>query len=229
MIFEVVLFLFLAIATYATVVYRKNLLASAIVNSVSANAPSQDTKLDALLEVAGKYYAERNYLAAEKAYLKVLKLDHKNSLAYSRLGFIYSQLGNIDDAIECFKIVADSYPNAASYHNLSMMYFKNREFEKSATALEKSVSMEATTNRLITLARIYRVMNKYEAQIETLKKALALEPESVSIMQLLAEAYLHAKDDKAAKAMFRRIVKLEPNNMRARAALEPPKRLKKVR
>lgn len=229
MILEVVLFAVFVGLTYVAVVYRKNILANAIISSVSANAPSQDTKLEALLEVAGRYYSEHNYLAAEKAYLKVLKLDHKNSLAYSRLGFIYSQLGNVADAIECFKIVAESYPNAASYHNLSMMYFKTREFDKSATALEKSVSMEPTTNRLITLARIYRVMNKFEAQIETLGKASELEPENVSIMQLLAEAYLHAKDDKSARILFRKILKLEPNNMRARQAVEPPRQLKKVR
>ncbi|MBI2797721.1 tetratricopeptide repeat protein [Candidatus Saccharibacteria bacterium] len=229
MIFEVVLMLAVVVLSYVAVVYRRNWLAAVFVNTTSTTAPSTDTKLEDLLEIADRYYAEHNYLAAEKAYLKVLKLDHKNSLAYSRLGFVYSNLGNINDAIECFQIVADNYPNAASYHNLSMMYFKNREFEKSAAALEKSIGIEATASRLIALARIYRVMNKYEAQIETLQKALDLEPENISIMQLLAEAYLHAKDDKQAKLMFRKILKLEPNNMRARAAIEPPRRLKKVR
>ncbi len=229
MIAEVIIIILIAAITLGAILYRKNALATFLINNLSATPPSQDVALDTLLEVAGRYYAEKNYLAAEKAYLKVLKVDHKNSLAYSRLGFIYSHLGNTDDAIECFKIVADTYPNAASYHNLAMMYFKNRDFSHSAEALEKSLSMEVHFNRLINLARIYRAMNKYDKQIETLKRAHELEPENVEAMQLLAEAYLHEKDEKSAKLLFRKILKVEPENMRARAALQPSRQLKKPR
>jgi cytochrome c-type biogenesis protein CcmH/NrfG len=40
-------------------------------------------------------------------------------------------------------------------------------------------------------------------------------------MQLLAEAYLHEKDDKSANEMFGEILKIEPHNQRARSALGP--------
>lgn len=227
MIAEIIIFLIITAVTLGAVLYRKNALATFLINNLSATPPSQDVALDTLLEVAGRYYAEKNYLSAEKAYLKVLKVDHKNSLAYSRLGFIYSHLGNTDDAIECFKIVADTYPNAASYHNLAMMYFKNRDFSHSAEALEKSLSMEVHFSRLINLARIYRAMNTYDKQISTLKRAHELEPQNVEAMQLLAEAYLHEKDEKSAKLLFRKILKVEPENMRARAGLQPSGQLKK--
>lgn len=227
MIAEVILIVFISLLTLSAIIYRKNSLATFLVNNLSATPPSQDVALESLLEVAGRYYAEKNYLSAEKAYLRVLKVDHKNSLAYSRLGFIYSHLGNIDDAIECFKIVADTYPNAASYHNLAMMYFKNRDFSKSAEALEKSLSMEMHFSRLINLARIYRAMNKFDLQLQTLKKAHDLEPNNLEAMQLLAEAYLHEKDEKSARILFRKILKVEPANLRARAALQPLGQLKK--
>lgn len=227
MVAEVILILLISFLTLTAIIYRKNSLATFLVNNLSATPPSQDVALESLLEVAGRYYAEKNYLSAEKAYLRVLKVDHKNSLAYSRLGFIYSHLGNIDDAIECFKIVADTYPNAASYHNLAMMYFKNRDFNKSAEALEKSLSMEMHFSRLINLARIYRAMNKFDLQLQTLKKAHDLEPNNLEAMQLLAEAYLHQKDEKSARVLFRKILKVDPANLRARAALQPMGQLKK--
>ncbi|MBA3679202.1 tetratricopeptide repeat protein [Candidatus Saccharibacteria bacterium] len=229
MILETVLILILFAITIAAVVTKRSGLVDALTNNLSAAPPSQDLALDALLDVAGRYYAEKNYLAAEKAYLKVLKVDHKNSLAYSRLGFIYSHLGNNEDAIECFIIVAYSYPNAASYHNLAMMYFKTRDFNKSAEALEKSLSMEMHVSRLVSLARVYRILDKFELQLEALKKAHEIEPKNTEIMQLLAEAFIHQKDEKSAKALFRMILKVDPKNSRARMALQPPGQLKKVR
>jgi tetratricopeptide (TPR) repeat protein len=228
MIFEVILILIVFIFTILAVVKKRSSLVDNIVGNLSVNPPSQDETLDNLLDIAGRYYAEKNYLSAEKAYLKVLRVDHKNSLAYSRLGFIYSHLGNNEDAIECFKIVADTYPNAASFHNLSMMYFKTREYQKSADALEKSLSMEMHINRLVNLARIYRILNKFDKQLSTLKKAIELDPQNVEIMQLLAEAYLHEKDEKSANDIFRQILKIEPHNQRARAALTSKEQLKKV-
>jgi len=228
MIFEVIFILALFVVAVFAIVTKRSGLIDNIIGNLSTTSLSQDETLDTLLEIAGRYYAEKNYLSAEKAYLKVLRVDHKNSLAYSRLGFIYSQLGNNEDAIECFKIVADTYPNAASFHNLAMMYFKTRDFEKSATALEKSLSMEMHVNRLVNLARIYRIMNKFDLQLASLKKAHGLEPENIEIMQLLAEAYIHEKDEESATNLFKKILRLDPNNVRARSALQPKQQLKKV-
>ncbi len=228
MVFEVILVSIIFFLTILAVVNKRSVLIDSIVGNLSVNPPSQDETLDNLLDIAGRYYAEKNYLSAEKAYLKVLRVDHKNSLAYSRLGFIYSHLGNNEDAIECFKIVAETYPNAASFHNLSMMYFKTREYQKSADALEKSLSMEMHINRLVNLARIYRIQNKFDKQLTTLKKAIELDPRNIEIMQLLAESYLHEDDEKSANEMFGEILKLEPHNPRARAALMPKGQLKKV-
>ncbi len=229
MIFEVLIFVILFVLTFLLLSKYKIGFMEAIVDSLAILPVSHDARLDSLLEMAGRYYAEKNYLAAEKAYLKVLKVDHKNSLAYSRLGFIYSHFGQVDDAIECFQIVADNYPNAASYYNLSMMLFKSRKFKRSARALEKSVEMEETPARQVALARIYRVMGLYDKQIKTLKRALELEPDSVSIMQLLAESYIHEGMKEDAEKTFKEILKIDPKNLRAKQALTTQTTLKNMK
>ncbi|GDX63032.1 hypothetical protein LBMAG34_5660 [Candidatus Saccharibacteria bacterium] len=229
MIFEVIIFVALFILTFLLLSKYKISFMEKIVDNLAILPVSHDARLDSLLEMAGRYYAEKNYLAAEKAYLKVLKVDHKNSLAYSRLGFIYSHFGQVDDAIECFQIVADNYPNAASYYNLSMMLFKSRKFKRSAKALEKSIEMEETSARLVALARVYRVMGLYEKQIKTLKRALELEPESVSIMQLLAESYIHEGMKGEAEKTFKQILKIDPKNLRAKQALTTQTTLKNMK
>ena len=170
MIIELAIFIALFIMTFLLLSKYKIGFLDAIVGGLAMAPVSHDTRLEGLLEIAGRFYSEKNYLAAEKAYLKVLKVDHKNSLAYSRLGFIYSHFGQTDDAVECFQLVADNYPNAASYYNLSMMLFKSRKFKRSARALEKSISMEETPARLVSLARIYRIIGLYDQQIKTLKQ-----------------------------------------------------------
>lgn len=229
MIFETIIFIALFILTFLLLSKYKIKFVESVVDNLAVLPVSHDTRLEGLLEVASRYYAEKNYLAAEKAYLKVLKVDHKNSLAYSRLGFIYSHFGQVDDAIECFQIVADNYPNAASYYNLAMMLFKNRRFKKSATALERSVDMEETPARLVALARIYRVMGSYDKQIKTLKRALELDANNVSIMQLLAETYIHENMIKEAENTFKHILKIDPKNLRAKQALSPQTTLKNMK
>ena len=107
MIIEVAIFIILFIMTFLLLSKYRIALLDAIVGGLATAPVSHDTRLEGLLEIAGRYYSEKNFLAAEKAYLKVLKVDHKNSLAYSRLGFIYSHFGQTDDAVECFQIVAD--------------------------------------------------------------------------------------------------------------------------
>ena len=115
MIFEVIIFLSFFILTFLLLSKYRIGLVESVVENLAILPVSHDSRLESLLEIASRYYAEKNYLASEKAYLKVLKVDHKNSLAYSRLGFIYSHFGQVDDAIDCFQIVADNYPNSAMY------------------------------------------------------------------------------------------------------------------
>jgi len=178
-----------------------------------------NSRLKRLLAKADQYYLRRHFSLAEKTYLKVLKIDHRNLTAYNRLGFIYAYMGNFSDAIECFKIVVDAKPNANAYQNLGMVYFKNQNFTKAATVLEKAAELKPEPQRLVALARVYRVINKYSLQISALEKALDLDKNNIRIMQLLAEAYLHHRDKKKATNLFRKILKIDPQNIRARQEL----------
>jgi cytochrome c-type biogenesis protein CcmH/NrfG len=71
-------------------------------------------------------------------------------------------------------------------------------------------------------------MGSYDKQIRTLKRSLELEPDGVSIMQLLAEAYIHEGMKKEAEKMFRDILKIDPNNLRAKQALTTQTTLKNM-
>jgi tetratricopeptide (TPR) repeat protein len=223
MIAELALVIMATVFCWTIIRRGDSLTNSSITGFMTGKPMSHDERVARLINLADRYYSEHKYIPAERAYLRILRLDHRNTHAYNRLGFIYTQLNNAPDALECFKIVADQKPSAAHYHNYAMALFKNREFRQAADVLIKANGIEKTQTRLISLARIYRILGEYDKQAATLEEALELQGgDSIEILHLLAETHLHNKDLVAAKAVFKRILKLEPDNMRARQVLSQP-------
>lgn len=220
MIGEAAFILLVSYGCYVVLRRDDTVLGASFMGLITGKPMSHDEQIERLTSLADRYYEERKYIPAERAYLRVLRLDHRNTHSYNRLGFIYTQLGNTADALECFKIVSQQKPSAAHYHNYAMALFKSRDFKEAAKMLTKANEIEQTPSRLISLARVYRVLGEYEMQAKTLETALEMQGgDSIEILHLLAETYLHNKDVTAAKAIFRRIIKLEPDNMRARQVL----------
>jgi tetratricopeptide (TPR) repeat protein len=155
--------------------------------STATFAPNQPSpRLAQLSDYADRLYAERKWLAAEKAYLNVLKLDHKNVTAYSHLGVIYSTQKNLADAIECFQIATRLRPSGATFQNLGLAFYDNRNYVKSVAAYEKAIMLEASASRYVGLSKAYRRLANFPAAASALEKAIQLEP-SPKLNQLLAE------------------------------------------
>ena len=96
--------------------------------SLDAATQTDESRLNRAIEIADKYYQTRDLMTAEKAYLRVLKIDHRNYIAYYRLGLIYSYLNNNSDALECFEIASQIRPTATVLHNFGMTLFKYRNY-----------------------------------------------------------------------------------------------------
>lgn len=187
--------------------------------SLDAATQTDESRLSRALEIADKYYQTRDLMAAEKAYLRVLKIEHRNYIAYYRLGLVYSYLNNNSDALECFEIASQIRPTATVLHNFGMTLFKYRNYTKAAEVLEKANQKHASSSRHITLARIYRITNENDKQLEHLLKASELEKNNPDILLLLADCYLHMGRSEESTKVFKKLLRLDPNNQRARAAL----------
>jgi len=160
-----------------------------------------------LIDYADRLYAEKKWLAAEKAYLNVLKLDHKNVTAYSHLGIIYSTQKNLADAIECFEIATRLKPSGGTYQNLGLAYFENRNYMKAVAVFEKSIMFEPTAGRYVALSRGYKKISDTQRSIEALEKATELDG-SRKNLKLLADAYTDADRKDEAAVVRERIQKL---------------------
>lgn len=172
-------------------------------------------KLNKNLEYAGRLFKDKKFLPAEKAYLEVLKVDHKNYTAYSKLGMIYATLHNYPDAIECFTIAAQLKPSASAFHNLGLVLFENKNYVKAIAALEKSIIFEPSARRYVAIAKAYQHIANNAKMVASLEKAANLDPDKKTLL-MLADAHAAASDRTSAVAVYKRILELDPTDPKAR-------------
>ncbi len=219
MIWVLVLLVILGTVTYWGIVQPAKTAHYLSLLSLDAAIQTDESRLERLNEIAEKYYKTRDFLAAEKAYLRILKIDHRNFTAYYRLGLIYSYLHNNSDALECFELAAEIRPTATTLHNLGMTLFRHRDYAKSAEVLEKANDKSESFSRHVTLARIYRIQDNNDKQLSHLERAAEMEKTNADVLILLADSYLHVDRKADAQKVFKRVLRLDPNNKRALTAL----------
>ena len=183
---EIVAFGVVAFITWRIIRSSYNQLAHYLNAGMDNEAITHESQLERLLAAAARYYDERKWVAAEKAYLKVLKLDHKNILAYRRLGMVYSHLHNFEDAAECFELVAKAQNTASDWQNLATVLYRQKHYEEAITAMEKANGMEASVSRLLALVKLYEVTERTEKAREALQAAHQLDPESAAVKKQTA-------------------------------------------
>jgi len=168
-------------------------------------------QLAQLTAYADRLYTERKWLAAEKAYLSVLKLDHKNVTAYAHLGIIFSTQKNMPDAIECFEIAAQLKPSARAFQNLASAFYDNRNYIKSIAAYEKSIMFEPHAQRYVGLGKANLKLHNIPAAVTAFEHAVNLDS-TKPILALLADAYDQTGKKNEANAVYARIHQLDPTD-----------------
>lgn len=171
-------------------------------------------QLSQLTTYADRLYTEKRWRDAEKAYLGVLKLDHKNVTAYVHLGIIYSTQKNMPDAIECFEIAVRLRPSGSTQQNLALAFYDNKNYIKSIAAYEKAIMFEPHAQRFVGLGKAHLKLSNVTAAIAAFERAADLGPDK-RILQRLAEAYELASRSTDAKAVYRRIYELDPTDRTA--------------
>jgi len=124
---------------------------------------------------AARLFREKHYLPAEKAYLDVLKLDHRHADAYAHLGAIYSIQHNYPDAIESFVLAARYAPSATAYQHLGQVYLENKNTVKSVAAYEKSIMFEPSAARYAGLSKALERLGSNRKAVEAQEKAVELD------------------------------------------------------
>lgn len=184
--FELLAFSIVALLTWRIIRSNYNQFAHYLNAGMDNEAITHESQLERLLAAAARYYDERKWVAAEKAYLKVLKLDHKNILAYRRLGMVYSHLHNYEDAAECFELVAKAQNTASDWQNLATVLYREKQYERAIEVMEKANALEVSTSRLLALAKLYEVTGQTRKAGDALQAAQQLDPDSAAVKKQAA-------------------------------------------
>ncbi len=171
-----------------------------IEEAVSDLSQKVSVRLDKLWDIAQDSLKERKYLRAEKALLTILRVDEKNATAYNRLGILYAKQQAYSDAIECFEIAQSLEPSASSLHNVGLIYFETGHYDKAALAFEQALGIEDDhASRHIAYAKVHEKLGNTKKMIESLERAVEIDP-SIQSYHILADAYEYlGESDKAAQ------------------------------
>lgn len=169
-------------------------------------SPKASAKLKRLWNFVSIALQEQRYRAAERALLGILRIDHKNTAAYNRLGMLYAMQENYDDAIECFDIASSLTPTLATLYNLGLVQFENGNFAQAANAFEKVVDLEPTPKRYIAYAKALERLGNNKKVVDVLEHTVEIDP-SLKHMELLAQAYERTKKFEKAEALRTKMAK----------------------
>lgn len=179
------------------------------VAEVKADIPTRLTdKMDQLWSIAQESLQTKKYLRAEKALLTILRIDERNTSAYNRLGILYAKQHSMNDAIECFEIAQSLEPSASSLHNVGLIYYETKNYEKAALAFEQALDIDPNlASRHIAYAKVQEKLGNSKKMIESLEKAVELEP-IPQTLNILADAYERSDQADLAASLREKAAKL---------------------
>jgi serine/threonine protein kinase/tetratricopeptide (TPR) repeat protein len=168
-------------------------------------------------------HAGGDEMAAIPEYQRAIELDPNFASAYARLGTVYSNLGQSVLSEQNRKKAFELRDRASEREKLYIMshyYADSGQYDKGITALEL---YEQTYPRDSTpannLGNIYNQLGQFENALDKSRKAVQLEPDSISGYENLAIAYAGLNRMDEAKATVVEALKRAPRNSGLHAIL----------
>lgn len=153
-----------------------------------------DDAINKYLYIARVYQMRNQADQSVSIYQKILKLAPMDVTVRAKLIDLYTSFGSIDEAIEQYLVLADSYYQLAQV---------DRALEKYNEAIRLADSAASPANwkteALTRIADIYNQRFEWSRAAEALRQLLALSPTNERVMRQLVELYF--KQNKTAQAI----------------------------
>jgi len=139
------------------------------------------------VNLATLYYNNKQYEAAEKTYLEIIKQEPDYGASYYSLALLYGELNRVDDAIfqleKAVKIIPD---NIRVHYNLGLLYHKKQDYKNAEKRLINGLKV-ATNNEslLYALAYVYATSNQKEKAKNIAKRLISLAPNNQQYQNFL--------------------------------------------
>jgi tetratricopeptide (TPR) repeat protein len=191
------------------------------------------------LSAAEKYIQQGKTQNAIAEYEKILKADPKDLTVTNTVGDLYSRLGEVDKATECFKAVGDAYANQGFTVKAIAMYKKISKLKPSLESVLKLAELYTQQGlfndaraQYLQVAEEFLKSGELDNAVRIFQKILEMDPENTGMRLRLAEVYirLNKKNDawqifsaaaetlrakgslSAAEEVLQRMLTLDPGN-----------------
>lgn len=144
--------------------------------------------------------------------------DKNNDKLLVDLGWLYYRQGNYEKSIDTLnKAIQVNKLNPAAHYNLGVVYEEIRLLDKAAAEFQKSIQLEPDSKVAnFSLGKLYYTENKWDDAIEQFKSASANNPVSADNYYWLGMAYKKKGYIAEAKAAFAQVLKMVPNDSKAK-------------
>src|SRR5579859_4088515 len=150
-----------------------------------------------VLNSAEKYVQQGKLQNAISEYEKVLKNDAKDLTVANTVGDLYSRLGEIDKATECFKTVGDAYAGQGFTVKAIAMYKKISKLKPSLENVLKLAELYTQQGlfndaraQYLQVAEEFLKSGELENAVRIFQKILEMDPENTAMRVKLAEVYV---------------------------------------
>lgn len=176
---------------------------------------SQENKIDNLLKEADELSAKDDFNNAEKKYIEIISLDHRNINAYRGLGNMYIAQNNYADAKQTFEHVLKlNKLDDEAYASLGKIAEEAGDLAEAKDDFQKSINIKNAAIHYFELAEVCLKMENHKEAVENLEKALEFEPNNPKYLDLLLTISINLKDSGRAFSLLRRLKEVNPDNQK---------------
>lgn len=167
------------------------------------------------LIVAGRLYEYlKKYNDAERLYLKVLKIDPLYSQVLKRITVVYLLQNKADEALKYIEQVDEVEQDVDYFVLLAECYTIKKDYKKSISILEKGLVDNPTSPQILYyLASLYEQNKQRDKAIDSIRKALNVEPDNHIFQNFLGYMYAEMGVNlNEAMQLIKKALEQEPKN-----------------
>jgi tetratricopeptide (TPR) repeat protein len=153
---------------------------------------------------------------AEEALWKAISLDSLFNAARVNLAHLYHNEGNIQKAIDLFKLVITIEPGyGPGYYSLGLLYAEDNRMDEAIQYLNRAVEIEPRNPRLYyNLALAYQKQARIREAEKTFLQGLQIDPGNGELLYALAILYVQQEQYDAASRYLGTLKAIYPNEAR---------------
>ena len=177
--------------------------------------------IDILNNLAISYILLNKKTQAALLFEKILKISPNNAQAYSALGNLYFEIGNIDKSKQIFQNALErKISDVMLYNNYARLLTSTTEFEQAVNVLNKALNID--NSNILTLKNItscYLMQNNFELAKKYITTAIGFNDNNINLKLLLCNILETTQEYKELEKTALDILKHDKTNIDAKIYL----------